>query len=96
MGLGAIDHYDNPVSRWMLSNVVIRTDVNGNQRPDKMKSSEKIDGIVAAIMALGQFMSDKGESESIYNSMRLIGAEDLDDNDNNNEYDNDYDYDYDD
>lgn len=98
VGLGAIDHYGNPVSRWMLSNVVIRTDVNGNQRPDKMKSSEKIDGIVAAIMALGQFLSDRGESESIYNSMRLIGAEKLDnDNDgDNNEYDNDYDYDYDD
>jgi phage terminase large subunit-like protein len=82
----------------MLSNVVVREDVNGNKRPDKAKSSEKIDGIVAAIMALGQFLSDRGESESIYNSMRLIGAEELDnDNDgDNNEYDYDYDdYDYD-
>lgn len=96
VGLGAIDHYDNPVARWMLSNVVIRQDVNGNKRPDKMKSSEKIDGIVAAIMALGQYLSDKGEQESVYNSMRLIGAEDLDNVTNQNDYDYDYDYDYDD
>lgn len=91
-----VDHYDNPVSRWMLSNVVIRTDVNGNERPDKAKSAEKIDGIVAAIMALGQYLSDKGEQESVYNSMRLIGAEDLDNVTNQNDYDYDYDYDYDD
>lgn len=97
VGLGIVDHYDNPVARWMLSNVVVREDANGNKRPDKAKSSEKIDGIVAAIMALGQFLSDRGESESIYNSMRLIGAEELDNDDDgdNNEYDYDYD-DYDD
>jgi phage terminase large subunit-like protein len=94
--LGIVDHYDNPVARWMLSNVVIREDVNGNRRPDKGKSSEKIDGIVAAIMALGQHLSDKGERESVYENYRLIGAEDDEPTNNNNDYDDGDYYDYDD
>ena len=76
VGLGVIDHYDNPVARWMLSNVVIRTDVNGNKRPDKAKSSEKIDGIVAAIMALGQAMSDSANSQHIYERRGILGFDD--------------------
>lgn len=79
VGLGIIDHYDNPVARWMLSNVVIREDVNGNRRPDKAKSSEKIDGIVAAIMALGQHMSDSSSRVSVYATRGIVG----DDEENN-------------
>lgn len=93
VGLGAIDHYDNPVARWMLSNVVVREDVNGNKRPDKSKSSEKIDGIVAAVMALGQHLSDVKTNESVYNSRGLVGYDDDEDidSDNSNEYyDNNY------
>lgn len=92
VGLGAIDHYDNPVARWMLSNVVVREDVNGNKRPDKSKSSEKIDGIVAAVMALGQHLSDVKTNESVYNSRGLVGYDDDEDidSDNSNEYYNDY------
>lgn len=86
VGLGIVDHYDNPVARWMLANVVVREDVNGNKRPDKAKSSEKIDGIVAAIMALGQHLSDAKTNESIYNSRGLVGYDDDDDSDNDNEY----------
>ena len=86
--MGIVDHYDNPVARWMLSNVVIREDVNGNKRPDKRKSSEKIDGIVAAIMALGQSMSDKITEQHIYERRGIIGFDD-DDNDNTYNYDND-------
>lgn len=82
VGLGAIDHYNNPVARWMLSNVVVREDVNGNKRPDKAKSSEKIDGIVAAIMALGQHLSDVKTNDSVYNFRGLVGYDEDDDNDN--------------
>ena len=93
VGLGIVDHYDNPVARWMLSNVVIREDVNGNRRPDKAKSSEKIDGIVAAIMALGQWMSDNAVQESVYASRGIVGDDGEDDNYND---DNDDDYGWDD
>ena len=83
VGLGIVDHYGNPVARWMLSNVVIREDVNGNRRPDKKKSSEKIDGIVAAIMALGQSMSDKVTEQHIYERRGILGFDDDDDNEDN-------------
>ena len=90
VGLGIVDHYDNPVARWMLSNVVIREDVNGNRRPDKKKSSEKIDGIVAAIMALGQSMSDRVTEQHIYERRGILG---FDDDDDTPEGNNLYDYD---
>ncbi len=51
---GKLVHGGNPVLRWMASNTVVRTDPAGNLKPDKEKSSEKIDGIVALIMALGR------------------------------------------
>ncbi len=49
-------HLDNPVLRWMASNVVVDTDATGSIKPDKSKSSEKIDGIVALICALSRAM----------------------------------------
>lgn len=42
----------HPVLRWMLDNIFIKQDPVGNIKPDKAKSTEKIDGAVAAIMAL--------------------------------------------
>ena len=47
-----IRHGGNPVLRWMAGNVVVRQDPAGNLKPDKSKSKNKIDGIVASIMAL--------------------------------------------
>ena len=42
--------------RWMASNVAVEMDAAGNLKPSKKKSVERIDGIVAAIMALGRLM----------------------------------------
>ena len=36
----------------MMDNIHVRTDPAGNIKPDKEKSTEKIDGAVAMIMAL--------------------------------------------
>ena len=47
-----LHHADNPVLRWMCDNLVVRMDPAGNVKPDKDKSTEKIDGMVALIMAL--------------------------------------------
>jgi len=47
-----IAHGNNPVLAWMMSNVTMRTDPAGNIKPDKGKSREKIDGVVAMLMAL--------------------------------------------
>jgi len=49
-------HGGNQVLRWMASNVMIYMDPAGNIKPDKGKSIEKIDGIVALVMALGRAM----------------------------------------
>lgn len=49
---GSLRHGGNPVARWEASNLVTRTDPAGNLKPDKDRSADKIDGIVAAIMAL--------------------------------------------
>lgn len=56
---GRINHGGNPVLRWMADNAVVRRDVSGNIRPDKDKSSEKIDGIVALVVALERTMNQQ-------------------------------------
>ncbi len=48
-----IAHGGNPVLRWMASNTAIKQDPAGNVKPDKGASTEKIDGIVALVMAIG-------------------------------------------
>lgn len=49
-----LKHNRHPVLRWMASNVMLKTDPAGNVKPDKAKSTERIDGIVALVMALGR------------------------------------------
>ena len=58
-----IDHGGNPVARWMMSNVAVEIDAAGNIKPSKKKSTEKIDGIVAAIMAVGRCALQQEEPE---------------------------------
>ena len=63
---GEILHGGNPVMRWMAGNVVVETDPAGNIKPTKAKSAEKIDGIVAAIMALDRCIRNAGQQGSVY------------------------------
>ena len=51
-------HNGDPVLRWALSNVVLRTDPAGNIKPDKGKSANKIDPIVSAVMAIREYCDD--------------------------------------
>ncbi len=51
---GNFHHGRNPILDWMICNVAIRQDASGNIRPDKDESRDRIDGIVAAIMALAR------------------------------------------
>lgn len=55
-----IAHGGHPVLSWMMDNIHIRTDPAGNIKPDKEKSSEKIDGAVAMIMALDRAIRNEG------------------------------------
>lgn len=55
-----IAHGGHPVLSWMMDNIHIRTDPAGNIKPDKEKSTEKIDGAVAMIMALDRAIRNEG------------------------------------
>ena len=68
-----IAHGGHPVLRWMMDNIFIRTDPAGNIKPDKEKSTEKIDGAVATIMALDRAIRCGNENvESVYDTRGLL------------------------
>jgi len=52
-----LNHGGNPVLAWMISNVEIMEDTSGNIKASKGKSKNKIDGVIATIMALGESMT---------------------------------------
>ena len=70
---GQIIHGGHPVLRWMAGNVVVDTDPAGNIKLTKAKSKEKIDGIVAAIMALDRCIRNQTETQgSVYDERGLL------------------------
>ena len=68
-----IAHGGHPVLRWNMDNIFIRTDPAGNIKADKAKSTEKIDGAIAMIMALDRAIRCGNDtSESVYDSRGLL------------------------
>ena len=68
-----ISHGGHPVMRWMADNIFIRTDPAGNIKADKEKSTEKIDGVIALIMALDRAIRCGNDlSESIYDTRGVL------------------------
>ena len=59
-----ISHGGNPVLRWMMDNIYIKTDPAGNIKPDKEKSTERIDGAVALIMALDRAIRNENKASA--------------------------------
>ena len=53
-------HGGHPVLRWNMDNAFVRTDPAGNLKLDKEKSTEKVDGAVALVMALDRAMKNQG------------------------------------
>jgi len=68
-----INHLNDSVLRWMMGNIVLQTDSNGNIKIDKKKSGNKIDGVAALVNAIAQWV-DFDDGSSIYNirDMRVI------------------------
>lgn len=54
-------HNGNPAMRWMMSNIDISRDAAGNIKIDKAKSTEKVDGPVSLVMAIGDYMHYQSE-----------------------------------
>lgn len=71
---GQLGHGGHPVLRWMAGNAAVRFDENLNFVPTKKRSADKIDGIVAAIMACGLAVQPD-EGPSVYESRGLMEIE---------------------
>ena len=70
---GNMVHGGHPVLRWMAGNVVIDTDPAGNIKVTKARSKEKIDGIVAAIMALDRCIRNQVHKQgSVYDERGIL------------------------
>ncbi len=69
---GRIQHGGQPVLKWMSQNVVMRQDPAGNIKPDKEKSIEKIDGIVALIMGIDRCIRHQNNESSIYDERGIL------------------------
>lgn len=68
-----IAHGGHPVLRWMMDNIFVRTDPAGNIKPDKEKSTERIDGAVATIMALDRAIRCGGNiGGSVYDERGIL------------------------
>ena len=59
-----LSHDGNPVTRWMLGNVLLQYDPAGNVKVNKAKSGDKVDGVVSIIMALGGCMIEAAKNET--------------------------------
>ena len=53
-GKAVIDN--NEINRWCFKNVTLKSDHNGNVKPNKDIKAKKIDGVIAMIQALGMYL----------------------------------------
>jgi phage terminase large subunit-like protein len=69
----ALRHDGHPVLRWNVSNVSVETDAAGNLKPSKKLSTERIDGVVALVMALDR-MERHGPPKELAYQMIVMGG----------------------
>lgn len=67
---GRYRHGGNPIARWCVDNLAVAMDPAGNVKPDKEKSGDKIDGVVAAVMALDRAINRPKPKRSAYDDDR--------------------------
>lgn len=73
-----IEHNGNKVQNWMMGNVVIMTDTNGNMKIDKKRSINKVDGPVALVNAIGGYLTKYADGQIIDESeLGVLGEEEL-------------------
>lgn len=68
-------HGGDPVLRWAVSNAVVEMDAAANRKVSKKKSAEKVDPLVALIMAISRFEAEAAsvpEPPSIYTRRGLL------------------------
>jgi phage terminase large subunit-like protein len=62
-GKAKIDN--NEITRWCFKNVTLKSDHNGNVKPNKSIRAKKIDGVIAMIQALGMYLDSPHFSNQI-------------------------------
>lgn len=72
---GRFQHGGHPVLRWNFANVAIQDDGKGNKSFNKSKSSDKIDGAVAAAMAVARAAAGEGQTKSIFDDPNVTAAD---------------------
>jgi phage terminase large subunit-like protein len=70
---GEVEHDANPVMAWMMSNVVCHRDKKDNVFPNKEADANKIDGPVAAMLAINRFIADQTKP-SVYANRGVLTA----------------------
>jgi phage terminase large subunit-like protein len=65
-------HDGHPVLRWNVSNVAVESDPTGNIKPSKTASTERIDGVVALIMAI-DLMDRQAQTVAPTYQMLVVG-----------------------
>lgn len=68
---GRFQHGGNPVLRWNFANIAIQDDGKGNKSFNKSKSADKIDGAVAAAMAVARAAAGEGQTKSAFDNPDL-------------------------
>lgn len=56
---------NNEITRWCFKNVTLKSDHNGNVKPNKSVKAKKIDGVIAMIQALGMYLTTPHFSNEI-------------------------------
>lgn len=67
-----LNHGGNKILNWQIENVQVKLDPAANCKLDKSKSKEKIDGIIALVMALGAYLNRDEEADSGYEDRGIV------------------------
>jgi len=67
----SLRHDGHPVLRWNVSNVAVEEDAAGNIKPSKTESTERIDGVVALVMAIDQMDRQAGGTPPAFQMLVL-------------------------
>lgn len=57
---------NDPIKRWNYKNVELKFSSEGDYKPDKERSTEKIDGVIMDIISLGMSLDHEKEKKHIY------------------------------
>lgn len=86
---GAVGHGGHPILTWMATNASVNEDPHGNIKLDKRKSTQRIDGIVASVMALARALVAEEKGPSVYERRGIVILGDDEDYDPYDDYEDD-------